>query len=1093
MTELVTSMALPNNATEIVMAITCNEEKRIHLTEYDREPNTHVMFHVEIINCTIDMVNLNNLLNVADTKVLVIAAGINNTLTHDDSDHDQQDAMKNVASFAYINLYEHIQQLSDIFKVNVSYYLLAEITLKNISLTMLPVDIDKIFPNLQTLELSKNKFVLPPEQFPWTDEPIELPRNISRSPFFQNHYSAADHVEIPDNIFRRYFELDGNKIENLEIFGFHGMLHKIGLKSNGLHTVGSRTFSNVTGLQNLDISDNKLVILPNDVFIGLNALRKLDISGNQIVRLPGGIFDDLVSLRYLSLANNSIESIPAGMFSSLHNLQELRLEHNKLTELNPYSFPIDSINLKELHFQFNPLQYLPQFPFWIRSLVLANFHSTQISFKNFTHFLEQVDALQVYQSVIASVSSSDVSSLIEREGELRTIDLTNCNISTLGLTEHLTADTKHILLVLLVHFKFDIRNNPLICDCNINTISKFIETNEINGTLSKDEYFFKDWICQAPTELSGRHMLKVEPEETYCKVTVTDCPPECYCFKRAVVNNIIVDCRNRKIHRLHTTLPAGRLELWYGDNNITEINTITHSENIIILDVSYNKIDTVSGNVIKQMTNLEELMLHSNVLAYLPIELRLVKLVRISIWPNPFTCDCKTQWMKDWLVKNKQSVIDWYNVACKIENGDGMLILEVPDGRFVCHEKSNFDEIRHVVIPSIASSTVIICVLILTIIFYAYRLECKVLMFIYLGVHPFDNDSEKRNEDIDCVVVHSGLETDWVMEQIVSLLEHENYHFVVCDMVRDFIVGYSFQENLSRTVRHSKRMIFCLSHDWQSPVESFTIAWRIAQEKIKETKSHYGIIVSHEMKANEIEDKDLRRFIERGRFVDSTDKLFRNKIVYYMPHTQKPHSEGIQCLHFRRNSEYISRCFINSYCQVESEVASNSVIDIGANTHVFISYHDNDFQYVLKELLPLCNEKGFTYCIADRDFVPGASIDENILNAIERSHRTILILSPSHIENEWSLFTFRTAFQKSLRENSNHLLVLIKEEVEDMNLDEEIRHYLKSYICLNANDRWFQKKLFNGLPLLKNKEDLHTSPLFIKGSISIDGIATGMH
>ena len=80
--------------------------------------------------------------------------------------------------------------------------------------------------------------------------------------------------------------------------------------------------------------------------------------------------------------------------------------------------------------------------------------------------------------------------------------------------------------------------------------------------------------------------------------------------------------------------------------------------------------------------------------------------------------------------------------------------------------------------------------------------------------------------------------------------------------------------------------------------------------------------------------------------------------------------------------------------------------------------------------------------------------------------------------DEWSLFTFRTAYEKSLRERSNHLIVVITNEVANDKLDKEVRQYLSSYVSLNANDRWFEQKLFNGLPLLKNHESLHSSPLF---------------
>nr|UTM63736.1 Twin-TIR-TLR [Cyclina sinensis] len=1087
--EIINALPIPTTPIEIAIILICAEKQHIHLTSYEGSVYKHILFHVEIGNCTIDLDNINNLINVGDTKVLAITAKLNSSsemnTTSKNSENSLADGLHNVVAFVYINQDNAAQQISDIFKVNQTYPHLAEVSFSNMSLETVPGDLKEIFPNLQSLELPNNKLSMPPETFPWIESLVRLPRNISRSPFMQSHYSVSEHVIIPDNIFRRFFVLDDNNITDLRNFTFHGTLHKISLRRNGLEFLGEDTFSNVTGVQNLDISKNKLKTLPLGLFDTLVTLRRLDISENQLENLTTGLFNYLHTLEILNLGNNSLESLPDGIFANLLNLVELRLNHNKLKELNQHAFPLASVNLKRLYFHFNPLKVLPEFPFWIRGLTLADFHSTDIIFENFTQFLESINELKVYQSVVDSASSSDVTDLVKRDDVLRKIDLSNCNISSLKVEEHLPKELEKLLLVLLLHFRFDLENNPILCDCNINTLAKFIDKHMKNGTIPEDEYYFKNWVCQKPRELAQQRMLKVKPKETYCKVSVVGCPVECSCYERDTVKHIIVDCRNQSLSQIHSELPIAPLELWYSENNITQVTELANPENIIMLDVSFNRIEAIDGGVFNRMKKLKDVRLHSNALAYLPSELKDLNLTTVKIWPNPFTCDCRTRWMKKWLENKREIITNSDEVACKIESEEGKRFTEVPDEKFLCHTDSKFDEARYVIMPSIVCSTIVIIVLIFVILFYTYRLECKVLLFVYFGVHPFDRDSMEGQENIDCVVVHSGIQTDWVMEKIVSLLENENYHFVVCDMARDFVVGYSFQENLTRTVRNSKRMIFCLSNDWPTSSENFVIAWRIAQEKIKETKSHYGIIVSNDIKVNDIKDNDLRRFIKRGRFVDSKDKLFRNKIVYYMPNAVRSTAENSQITHFRRKSEYISRCFINSYCEDTVPVQETDLnpksndIGVSSNPHAFISYHDDDFDFVLRELLPLLDEKGFSYCIPDRDFLVGASIEENVLNAIDRCHRTIFILSPSHVIDEWSLFTFRTAYEKSLREKSNHLLVLIKEEVEHKNLDEEVSHYLKNYICLNVKDKWFEKKLFNGLPLLKDKEELHSSPLFI--------------
>ena len=73
----------------------------------------------------------------------------------------------------------------------------------------------------------------------------------------------------------------------------------------------------------------------------------------------------------------------------------------------------------------------------------------------------------------------------------------------------------------------------------------------------------------------------------------------------------------------------------------------------------------------------------------------------------------------------------------------------------------------------------------------------------------------------------------------------------------------------------------------------------------------------------------------------------------------------------------------------------------------------------------------------------------------------------------------------SLRQRSNHFIVVIKEEVAEDEvagdtLDKEVKQYLSSYASLNVDDRWFEQKLFNGLPLLKIVVSIHRLCLVLK-------------
>lgn len=332
--------------------------------------------------------------------------------------------------------------------------------------------------------------------------------------------------------------------------------------------------------------------------------------------------------------------------------------------------------------------------------------------------------------------------------------------------------------------------------------------------------------------------------------------------------------------------------------------------------------------------------------------------------------------------------------------------------------------------------SVIVCVFVITGIFiYAYRLECKVLMYVYLGVHPFDRAINPKEEYLDCVIVHSEAITDWVINKIVQVLEGDMYRFVVCDMARNFVVGFSMQENLTVMVHHSKRIIFVLSPDWEQSNDTFRLAWNISQEKSKETRLNYGIIVNHGVAANTITGKELILFMKRGRIIKSSERLFVEKIIYSMPQNgnlrkHKKDKNDYNILEETCMSRQIPLSFIETGDDINSDSGQSSPGEHMHKFHAFISYSDSDTKYVIHDLKPLLESKGYRLCIADRDFILGAPKQENILGAINASKKTLFILSENHIFDEWSLFTFRTAWGKSLREKTNHLIVIIKNDID---------------------------------------------------------------
>ncbi|XP_010004422.1 PREDICTED: toll-like receptor 1 [Chaetura pelagica] len=99
--------------------------------------------------------------------------------------------------------------------------------------------------------------------------------------------------------------------------------------------------------------------------------------------------------------------------------------------------------------------------------------------------------------------------------------------------------------------------------------------------------------------------------------------------------------------------------------------------------------------------------------------------------------------------------------------------------------------------------------------------------------------------------------------------------------------------------------------------------------------------------------------------------------------------------------------------------------------HAFISYSERDSLWVKNELMPNL-EKGegcVQLCQHERNFVPGRSIVENIINCIEKSYKSIFVLSPNFVQSEWCHYELYFAHHKLFSENSNSLILILLEPI----------------------------------------------------------------
>lgn len=138
----------------------------------------------------------------------------------------------------------------------------------------------------------------------------------------------------------------------------------------------------------------------------------------------------------------------------------------------------------------------------------------------------------------------------------------------------------------------------------------------------------------------------------------------------------------------------------------------------------------------------------------------------------------------------------------------------------------------------------------------------------------------------------------------------------------------------------------------------------------------------------------------------------------------------------------------------------------------FISYSSKDETWVAEELAPMLErgDPSYKLCLHYRDFPVGGYVADNIIQAVESSRRTIMVLSENFIKSEWCRFEFKSAHHQVLRDRRRRLIVILLGDVPQKDLDPDIRLYLKTNTYLHWGDKLFWQKLRFALPDVPNNQ-----------------------
>ncbi|KGL75972.1 Toll-like receptor 2 type-2, partial [Tinamus guttatus] len=98
----------------------------------------------------------------------------------------------------------------------------------------------------------------------------------------------------------------------------------------------------------------------------------------------------------------------------------------------------------------------------------------------------------------------------------------------------------------------------------------------------------------------------------------------------------------------------------------------------------------------------------------------------------------------------------------------------------------------------------------------------------------------------------------------------------------------------------------------------------------------------------------------------------------------------------------------------------------------FVSYSENDSEWVenimVQELEQACPP--FRLCLHKRDFVPGKWIVDNIIDSIEKSHKTLFVLSEHFVRSEWCKYELDFSHFRLFDENNDAAILILLEPIQ---------------------------------------------------------------
>ena len=159
------------------------------------------------------------------------------------------------------------------------------------------------------------------------------------------------------------------------------------------------------------------------------------------------------------------------------------------------------------------------------------------------------------------------------------------------------------------------------------------------------------------------------------------------------------------------------------------------------------------------------------------------------------------------------------------------------------------------------------------------------------------------------------------------------------------------------------------------------------------------------------------------------------------------------------------RVWIHSKYGVRMFESLESKMETGKLFDAYISYSAADDIFVRQVMSGELEMTGsYRVCLHHRDLPGNTVLADTVIRASEAAQRTIVILSPNFLKTEWSRYDYKSGLLQAVNNGSRKVIFVLLGNMENNQLDPNLRLLLKNNIVLQWGDNLFWEKLRYSLP-----------------------------